>query len=73
VADTKKEFERVGLDTLVILQITNKKAEFTVMEKVFNQQRAVREEGGGWEVILAAASDMFLLLFLQALRLIRCV
>ena len=73
MADTKKEFERVGLDTLVILQITNKKAEFTVMEKVFNQQRAVREEGGGWEVILAAASDMFLLLFLQALRLIRCV
>ena len=67
MADTKKEFERVGLDTLVILQITNKKAEFTVMEKVFNQQRAVREEGGGWEVILAAASDMFLLLFLQAL------
>ena len=73
MADAKKEFERVGLDTLVILQITNKKAEFTVMEKVFNQQRAVREEGGGWEVILAAASDMFLLLFLQALRLIRCV
>jgi len=45
VADAKKEFERVGLDTLVILQITNKKAEFTVMEKVFNQQRAVQEEG----------------------------